>query len=264
MEILFYISSVLLIALVFAVLIRKPRQDRDWVTEHSVLAEAKISSNKITLKNIISADYTAKNKCTVLYYNKTFDINDVESLWLLIENFNVYAGPIKINLSHAFLTFGFKDESYISISVAGRRKKGERMTFARVLPHKNEIIYKVINEADTILERCMYSKNNVNLHKLRTTPHVSQKILLSMLDELNNLCKKPKWFDTLTCNCCTEIIRHLKLAGFKLPMWHISYINTAGLGALLQKFGVIKAGSNITPKVQSLWKDTALSKKIRG
>lgn len=260
---LFYSSVALLVLLMFVIFLRRPSQESNWVPEHSVLASADINGGEIVLNNIISADYTAPGKCIVEHYDKSFNITDVDSAWLLVENFHVYAGPIKINLSHAFLTFGFKDETFISISVAGRRKLGEVVTFARIIPHRNEIIYKVIDEADTLYARCVHDNDEVKLYKLRATPDLSQKILLNMLGELNKLHRKPKWFDSLTRNCSTEIIKHLKDVGFKLPLWHPSYIATTGIDELLQKFGVIESGNSIMQKVQDLGKDPELSRKIR-
>ncbi len=275
MEIVFYTSIAILAGSILFILLRRPRQRRNWVPEHSEPARAKIDRDIVILKNIVSANYATAHKCSVKHYDKVFNIKDVESLWLLIEIFPMRAGPIRFNLAHSFLTFGFKDGSFISISVAGRRKSGERVTLSRILPHKNEIVYKVINEADTIFARSSKSKNELRLYKLKTTNKNIQKVLMSMLDEINVLHSKPSWFDTFTRNCTTDMVWHLRAGGLKIPFWHPSYILTTGLDKLLYKLGILDTNdrdiqfkklreqSNITPIVQELGKDAELSKKIR-
>lgn len=272
MEILFYTSLLLLIASVFLLALRRPKQERDWVPEHEVPAHAEISGNTITLKNIINASYSSAFECSVKHYDKIFNVDDVESLWFLIEYFPMRVWPISFNLAHSFVTFGFRDGSFISISVAGRRKKGEKITFSRILPQTNEVVYKVINEADTVFARSFYEKDEVRLYKLKTTPQETQKVLISMLKEVNRLYKKPSWFDTFTRNCTTDMVRHLRAGGLKIPKWHPSYIFTTGVDKLFHNLGALDSGlpfaaakerHNVTAKVQKLGKDAELSQKIR-
>ncbi len=272
METVFYMSIVVLVGSMLIILLRRPKQKKDWVPEHSVPAQAAIEGDTITLKNIVHATYTTPYKCSVRHRSKIFNIKDVESLWLLIEIFPMQAWPIKFNLAHSFLTFGFKDGTFVSISVAGRRQLGERVTLSRILPHKNEIVYKVINEADTVFARSSKSRNELRLYKLRAAQHNVQRVLMSMLREINALHGKPSWFDTFTRNCTTDMVGHLRNGGLEIPLWHPSYIFTTGIDKLFYRFGVLDTNlqfteavvhHNITPIVQELGKDAELSKKIR-
>ncbi len=270
---LFYTSLALLAFSVLFILLRRPKQNRDWVPEHAVLAQANIDVDSITIKNIVNADYQDRYTCSVTHRSKTFRLEDLESVWLLVEYFPIQIiGPIFIHPAHLLLTFGLKDGDFISISIAGRRKKGDVVSFARILPHRNELIYKVINEANTLYARSLFKKENIHLFKVKTSAKQRGILLLSVLSDLNKLCDKPRWFDTFTHNCTTETAKHLRKAGIKVPIWRPSYILTMGVDKLFYKFGLIDtsksfsdllASSNITHQLQKLGKNAELSKEIR-
>ena len=136
-----------------------------------------------------------------------------------------------------------------------------------------KIIYKVINESDTIFARSVMLEHDVHLYKLKTTNHQTKKIFLSMAKEINKLYKKPRWFDTFTNNCITRAIKHLREGGVILPKWHISYTLTTNIDRLLfsknvidtdeQDFEKLKLKSNISHIARKFNKDPELSKKAR-
>jgi hypothetical protein len=55
----------------------------------------------------------------VTYYDKTFDLTQLDELRFIVEPFSDYRGP-----AHTFLSFGFSGE-YVAISIETRKEIGE-------------------------------------------------------------------------------------------------------------------------------------------
>jgi len=97
----------------------QPSNDRAWVPENAVLAYADIDGERITLHNIRNFNYRTDTDFTPAYYDRTFDLRQLDS----VDMFTVYwAGPA---IAHVFLSFGFTDGSHVAFSIETRREKGQ-------------------------------------------------------------------------------------------------------------------------------------------
>ena len=141
-------------------------------------------------------------------------------------------------MSHAFLTFELESGEFLSISVAFRRQVGDEVSLKSTLPYQHEIIYMPIIESDTLYDR-VRSGDTIKIYKLNTSAYTTKKVFLGMIDEINKLKQKPRFFDTFTNNCTTNMMRHLRKSGLKVPRWHKTYILTNNLDNLLFKLNLI-------------------------
>jgi hypothetical protein len=80
---------------------------------------ATFSGNLITIHNIRNTRYRTTEDYTVTYYDKIFDLTQLDELRFVVEPFSDYRGP-----AHTFLSFGFSGE-YVSISIETRKEVGE-------------------------------------------------------------------------------------------------------------------------------------------
>jgi hypothetical protein len=97
----------------------EPSNDRNWESENAVLAYATIDGERITLHNIRNFDYRSETDFTPAYYDRTFDLRQLDS----VDLFSVYwMGPV---IAHAFLSFGFTDGAHVAFSIETRREKGQ-------------------------------------------------------------------------------------------------------------------------------------------
>ena len=54
------------------------------------------------------------------HYDKTFNLNELNSVWFFVVPF-----PQMPALAHTMLSFGFADRDYVAISAEVRKQKGE-------------------------------------------------------------------------------------------------------------------------------------------
>ena len=78
----------------------EPRDDRTWIPEQAVLAEARIDSGVARVHNVRDFTYTARKDFVVKYADRSYDLNKLTSVWYVLTPFNErWRGP-----AHSFVT----------------------------------------------------------------------------------------------------------------------------------------------------------------
>lgn len=72
----------------------------------------------MTIHNVRNFSYTSESEFTPAYYDKTYDTSKLKSVDYIVEPFGDFSGA-----AHTFLSFGFDDNTYVSISVKIRKNK---------------------------------------------------------------------------------------------------------------------------------------------
>lgn len=180
-----------------------PSNNRNWAEDQKILAYADIDDNLVKLHNIRNFKYESTIKYTPAYYDKTFDLNKIKSVDFILEPFSDFAGA-----AHTFLSFGFENDEYIAISIEIRKEKGEEFSVLKGLFNKYEIMYVVADERDVVKLRSNHRKDKVYIYPVKTTKEKKQALFLDMLKEVNKLKDKPKFYNSITTTCTTNIMKH--------------------------------------------------------
>ena len=189
---------------VFSLLVR-PSLDRNWTRDQQILARAEISGNTVAISNIRNITYRTTSDYDVHYYDKTFDLDKLESVWYVVEPFSGHGA----GAAHTFLSFGFEGGDYVAISVEIRKEEGESFSPTKGILRQYEIVYVIADERDVIKLRSNYRKDEVFLYPVRTTKEHMQKLFVSMLERANKLASEPEFYNTLVNTCTTNIVRHV-------------------------------------------------------
>jgi hypothetical protein len=191
-----------------------PSNDRDWVPENAILAYASITGTRITLHNIRNFDYRTEADFTPAYYDRTFDLQQLNA----VDLFAVYwMGPA---IAHVFVSFGFTDGSHVAVSIEARRERGEGYSAVRGFFRQYELYYAVGDERDLVRLRTNYRHappEQVYLYRLRGSPENGQRLFLEYVHELNALKARPEWYNALTSNCTSNIWLHSRVNPGHLP-----------------------------------------------
>jgi hypothetical protein len=200
------IAVVLVVAghIAFSLLVR-PSLDRNWTRDQQVLARAEISGNTVAISNIRNITYRTTSDYDVHYYDKTFDLDKLESVWYVVEPFSGHGA----GAAHTFLSFGFEGGDYVAISVEIRKEEGESFSPTKGILRQYEIVYVIADERDVIKLRSNYRKDEVFLYPVNTTKEHMQKLFVSMLERANKLASEPEFYNTLVNTCTTNIVRHV-------------------------------------------------------
>src|SRR5499427_5215027 len=170
----------------------EPSNDRDCRTENALLAYATIDGDRITLHNIRNFDYRTETDFTPGYYDRTFDLNQLDS----VDMFTVYwMGPA---IAHVFVSFGFKDGAHVAFSIETRREKGQAYSSVAGFFRQYTLYYAVGDERDIVRVRTNYRHDlpeRVYLYRLRGSEAAARKLFLGYLEHINELKKKAEWYN---------------------------------------------------------------------
>lgn len=189
---------------IFSIVVR-PSLNRDWNSDQEILAKSVIDGNKISISNIRNINYRTTSDFDVRYYDKTFDLNKLNSVWYIVEPFSGHGA----GAAHTMLSFGFENGDYVSISVEIRKEKGESFGAFAGLLRQFELVYVIADERDIIKLRSNYRKDKVFLYPAKTSKENMQKLFVSMLNRANKLATEPEFYNTLTSTCTTNIVSHV-------------------------------------------------------
>ena len=181
-----------------------PSNDRPWMSLQSRLAKAEFHDNQVTIRNIRNCTYHTADNYEVDYYDKTFDLNTIESVDFLVIPFSAIPG-----VGHTMLSFGFADGQHVAVSVEIRKEVNEKYDPLKGFLNQYELLYLVADERDVIGVRVNHDMNDVYLYRTRATPESARSMFTSVLRRANKLAAQPEFYNTLTNNCTTNIVRHI-------------------------------------------------------
>jgi hypothetical protein len=203
-----YVLSIVAIACVAAAIgwrTIRPRSDRAWIPEQSVLPHAKIDGGIVHIANVRDFTYTTRNTFTPHYADRTYDIDKLVSVWYVLTPFSAkWRGP-----AHSFVSFGFADSQFVAISVEARREPGETYDAFTGLFKRFELMYVIGDERDLIGQRAAFGGERVYLYPIRATRDRMRQMFVAMLERANTLREAPEFYNTLTNNCTSNIVRHV-------------------------------------------------------
>ena len=195
----FAVSLVVLLVCWFRL---SPTNERNWQPETAVLPYATIHGDQVTVHNIRNFDYRTENDFTVGYYDKTFDLRQLDSVDLIAV---YWMGP---QIAHIFLSFGFAGRDHLAISIEARKPAGEGFSTLKGFFRQYELYYVVADERDVIRVRTNYRLNppeQAHLYRLHGDPADARRLFVAYLEHINALRERPEFYNSLTTNCTTNI-----------------------------------------------------------
>lgn len=196
---------VALLAVLTWFLLISPTHDRDWSPDQVRLSWAEIDGTKVTVKNIRNFRYRDTDDWDAGWYDATFDTDDLEHAWFVVEPFSQFEGA-----AHTMVSFGFKGGRYLVMSVEIRKEKGESFSVLGGMFRRYELQYVAGDERDLIQLRSNHRKDDVYLHPMMTGRRNLVAYFMSMMTRMNALKEAPEFYNTLTSSCTTNLVTHLK------------------------------------------------------
>ncbi len=183
---------------------RAPSNDRNWSPNLAVLPTADFDGNLVRVQNIRNTAYRTADDYTVRHYDKTFDLNKLDTV-----NFIMVPLPDVPLGAHTFLSFGFDGQDYLAISAEIRKEKDQEFSLARALFRPYEITYVVGDERDLIGLRSIHWLEDVYLYRVEMPREQMRALFVDMLKRANKLHDEPEFYNVATNNCTTNIVRHI-------------------------------------------------------
>lgn len=196
-----------------------PSNDRDWVPENARLPSATVAGDLVTVHNIRNFQYRSETDFTPAYYDKRFDLRQLEGVDLV----SVYwMGP---HIAHVFLSFEFAGGEHLAISIEARKEKGEGYSTVNGFFRQYELHYAVADERDVIGLRTNHRANPpeyVHVYRLDGRLAEGRRLFMEYIHQINAVAARPAFYNSLTTNCTTTIWLHNRVNPEHVPFsWKI-------------------------------------------
>lgn len=244
-----------------------PSQDREWRPEVARLPVGIIEGDRLTVQNIRNFHWVSETEANPeRWETREYDLGKLESVDLFM---SYWAGP---EMAHTIMSFGFGDGQFLAWSIEVRYRKGSGFDALAGLYRTNEIIVLAADERDVIRRRTDITREDVYLYRLGGGPPGSMRAFLtSYVEDANKLAKAPAFYNSLTSNCTSVILRLLRSIGVHLPFdWRLivngylpEFIYERGAVDRSLPFEQLRAASAISEKARALGDDPEFSAKIR-
>ena len=248
-------------------LCQRPSNERDWVDNLARTPVAAIDGNRAVIRDVRFTRYRTADEYTTRYETRAYDLSRLNSVDFIVVPFvELEAG------AHTMLSFGFDDGRYLAISVEVRREQGETYSPVRGMLRQCELVYVIADDRDVLPLRAVHRKDRVYMYRIRATRKQVRAMFESMLNRANRLNQEPEFYNTLTNNCTTNILRHFNevvdrplAANLKVlfPGYSDRLVYDLGLIDTDDSFEKTREQSEITEKIIRHADDPEFSRRIR-
>jgi hypothetical protein len=246
----------------------EPSNERDWQPEVARLAHAEIRGDLVTVRNIRNFDYRSETDFTPAWYDRTFDLNKLESVDLVAV---YWMGPA---IAHTILSFGFAGGDHLAISIETRKEKGEGYSTIKGFFKQYELYYVVADERDVIRVRSNYRKDppeDVYVYRVHGNIDNGRRLFLEYMRRINALKATPEFYNTLTDNCTTGIWMNTRINPGHPPLsWKIlasgyvpAYLYEQGRLNGSASFDELRRMAHVNARAQAADQAADFSRRIR-
>ena len=163
------------------------------------MAHATIEGDRVTIRNVRNFEWHGTDRFVERWETRNYALSSLQRLDLIA---SYWAGP---HIAHLLVSFGFVGGEQLVASIEIRRRRDQTYSTMEGLFRNFELIYILGDERDLVRLRTSFRKERVYLFRLRTPPDAVRRMFLEYLRTVNRLAEQPRFYNTLTTNCTTQI-----------------------------------------------------------
>ena len=245
----------------------EPGNTGTFPPETSRMPGVEFDGDVVTIHDVRNFHYRSETDFDVRYDDRVYRLDQVRTVDLFVSYWDHHEA-----VAHTFLSFGFEDGRYVCVSIEVRREDDETYDTLKGIFKQYEIMYIWGDERDIVQLRTNYRKEDVYRYRTTCTPQESRTLMVAMLEETNRLKSKPAFYNTLTRNCTSSIVRHVnEVLPRKVPWWRRRLMNGYGDHRAYdhgwleksESFEALKRGARIGERARSSEDDADFSERIR-
>ncbi len=182
-----------------------PTNNADWQISWAKMPAIEVNNHILSIHNIRDFNYRSENDYDIKYISGDYDLNKLDKVMLIL---SYWDGNTAV--AHTILDFGFNDGRWLAISSETRLKNGQQQTAIGGLFKQYGSLFIIGTEADLLMLRTNYRKEQVYMYQLRSTPAECRTLLLDLVNRSNKLITHPQFYNTITGNCMTSLIPSMR------------------------------------------------------
>jgi Domain of unknown function (DUF4105) len=193
-----------------------PPEHADWAREVAQQVTGARNGNVLTLTNVRDFEWRSKTDFIERWATRTYDLEKLQTVDLFM---SYWGNP---NIAHVILSFGFDGGDYIAWSIEVRRRLGGEFSPIADLFKSDPLVIVAADERDVIGVRSNFRGEDVQIYRLKASPEAAQALLLEYVLDANALSTTPEFYNSITTNCTTTIVKMMRAVGDVVPLdWRL-------------------------------------------
>jgi hypothetical protein len=237
--------------------------DRVWADDVARSASATVEANRLVVQNVRNFLWRSDTDFDARWETRRYDLDTLTGLDLVM---SYWSGE---SIAHAIVSFGFADGQRLAFSIEIRKEKTESYSALAGFFRAYELAFIAADERDVVGVRTNVRDEDVRIYRLRMPPPQARALLLEYVAEANDLARTPRFYNSLTTNCTTQIFRMVRALQPGLPLdyrllltgYVPDYVYDLGGLDTRVAFQALRDRSHIRGKADSI--DPDFSRKIR-
>ena len=241
----------------------QPSNDRNWSDDVARTATGIVDGDRLEMRNVRNFLWRSDTDYEPRWETRSYDLNALTDLDLIMSYWSGEA------IAHTIMSFGFSDGQHLAFSIEIRKEKAESYSALAGFFRAYELSFIAADERDVVGVRTNVRGEDVRIYRMRVTPAETRSLLLEYVAEANDLARTPRFYNTLTTNCTTQIFRMVRVLRPGVPLdyrmllagYVPDYIYDRGRLDGSMSFEALRDRSHIRGKASS--SDPDFSRRIR-
>ena len=199
----------------FSVCATRPRLDRDWVENLSVMPKVQTTATDFALDGVMDWTYTDEGPLAKNVGAFAANYADLRNVWFVVE-----PQPGGEYAAHTLVLFEFTGDRIVGLTVEARLEKGETYDAVAGVFNRFELAYVWSTARDLLERRVVFLDKQVYIYPLALSDQHEKDFLMALLGQTVEVSTHPRFYNTFTSNCTNELAKVAKLD------WHYSWVLT--------------------------------------